>query len=99
MSYLHDGCSKTWYVVPPAFGQLFEELVEKLNKPEAQRCKAVLRHKYIYLDPRLLEQHGFPSIKVEQRANKFFLLFPYAYHKGYNKGYNIAEAINFATEK
>ena len=28
---------------------------------------------------------------------KFFLVMPYAYHCGFNLGYNIAEAVNYAT--
>ena len=29
--------------------------------------------------------------------SKFFLVLPYSYHCGFNLGYNIAEAVNYAT--
>ena len=29
--------------------------------------------------------------------SNFFLVLPYAYHCGFNLGYNIAEAVNYAT--
>jgi hypothetical protein len=47
MSYLHSGESKTWYIIPPAFGSMFEDLVKELYKNKAEICPAILRHKYI----------------------------------------------------
>jgi jumonji domain-containing protein 2 len=93
---LHDGATKTWYVIPPAFGKHFEDLVAKFYSIHAERCEALIRHKCIFLDLQLLERHGIPTVKVNQEKNDFIILFPYAYHMGFNNGYNIADAINFA---
>ena len=35
--------------------------------------------------------------KMEHRPNEFILVFGGAYHTGFNFGFNIAEAINYAT--
>jgi jumonji domain-containing protein 2 len=98
MSYLNSGESKIWYVIPPAFGTMFDDLVNILYKTDDENWPALLRQKYIYLDPRILRSHGIPCIKVEHKVNEFLVLFPHAYHMGFNTGFNIAEAKNFATK-
>lgn len=34
-----------------------------------------------------------------QEKGEFMITFPYAYHAGYNLGYNCAESTNFASER
>ena len=35
--------------------------------------------------------------KVEHNKNEFILVFGGAYHTGFNFGFNVAEAVNYAT--
>ena len=37
--------------------------------------------------------------RVLQRAGQAIVVFPSAYHAGFNHGYNLAEAVNFGTER
>lgn len=37
-------------------------------------------------------------LQIVQEAGEFIVTFPYGYHAGYNHGFNLAEAVNFATE-
>ena len=36
---------------------------------------------------------------MTQQAGEFMVTFPYAYHAGFNHGYNCAESTNFATQR
>lgn len=40
-----------------------------------------------------------PLPKITQEAGEFMVTFPYAYHAGFNHGFNCAESTNFATER
>lgn len=45
---------------------------------------------------KILKANNIPFNVVTQEAGEFIVTTPYAYHAGYNHGYNCAEASNFA---
>uniref|UniRef100_A0A5S6QGK0 [histone H3]-trimethyl-L-lysine(9) demethylase n=1 Tax=Trichuris muris TaxID=70415 RepID=A0A5S6QGK0_TRIMR len=96
INYLHFGQPKFWYVVSPEYGARFEHLVATMFPQTARACSAFMRHKTIAIAPHILREHDIPYSTVMHKAGEFMITFPYAYHCGFNVGYNCAESTNFA---
>ncbi|KAI4886619.1 hypothetical protein NFI96_012741, partial [Prochilodus magdalenae] len=99
INYLHFGEPKSWYVVPPEHGKRLERLAKGFFPGSAQSCEAFLRHKMTLISPSILRKYGIPLEKVTHEAGQFIVTFPYAYHAGFNHGFNCAESTNFATQR
>ncbi|XP_034038547.1 lysine-specific demethylase 4A-like [Thalassophryne amazonica] len=99
INYLHFGEPKSWYCVPPEHGKRLERLAQGFFPGSAQNCEAFLRHKMTLISPSILKKYGIPFEKITQEAGEFMVTFPYAYHAGFNHGFNCAESTNFATER
>ncbi|KAF3691368.1 Lysine-specific demethylase 4B [Channa argus] len=99
INYLHFGEPKSWYVVPPEHGKRLERLAKGFFPGNAQSCEAFLRHKMTLISPSILKKFSVPFEKVTQEAGQFIVTFPYAYHAGFNHGFNCAESTNFATQR
>lgn len=96
INYVHYGAAKSWYVVPPEHGKRLERLAKSFYPGIAKDCSAFLRHKMSIISPRILKKNSIPFSKVTQEAGEFMITFPFAYHSGFNHGYNCAESTNFA---
>ncbi|XP_063795426.1 lysine-specific demethylase 4A [Pseudophryne corroboree] len=97
INYLHFGEPKSWYTIPPEHGKRLERLAKGFFPGSAQSCEAFLRHKMTVISPFILKKYGIPFDKITQEAGEFMVTFPYAYHAGFNHGFNCAESTNFAT--
>ena len=111
INYLHHGANKIWIVIPPMYGPKLDALAIKLlakrcnycsrGKPDDEldfgRCDLPLRHKSLLFSPEILDANGIPYYKIVQKPGDFVIVSAGAYHGGFNEGFNIAEAINFAT--
>jgi len=95
-NYLHYGAPKTWYCVPPSQAHLLERLAGQLYPDWKKLCFNFMRHKICMIDPSLLRRHGITVNKMVQEERNFIVVFPHAFHAGFNHGFNIAEAANFA---
>lgn len=102
VSYLHQGSAeKIWYAVPPAFAPQFEEFAtENVFSDnlldEFGTGQALLMNKTTMFDPWKLRDRGIQVYRVVHKPGSFVLTAPRAYHAGFNCGFNIAEAVNFA---
>lgn len=97
INYLHYGAPKSWYVIPPSHGRRMERLAAGFFPSEARQCPAFLRHKMTIISPTILKRYSIPFYKMTQEQGEFMVTFPFAYHSGYNHGYNCAESTNFAS--
>jgi len=59
--------------------------------------QSFLRHKTTMINPHVLaKQDGITVNTCVQEAGEFMITFPFAYHAGFNHGFNCAESVNFA---
>jgi jumonji domain-containing protein 2 len=113
VNHLLHGASKVWWVVPPGYSTLFEEVVARLleNEEGQTTCKSnadndsatcnstFLRHKTTLITRERLLEEGVPVLQMEQPCGYMAVTAPGAYHAGLNTGYNIAESVNFCSPR
>jgi len=97
INYLHWGEPKTWYGIPGASAEAFEEVM-KQTAPELFHSQPDLLHQLVtILNPNILMKANVPIYRTDQKAGEFVVTFPKSYHTGFNQGFNFAEVVNFAS--
>lgn len=97
INYHHAGAPKVWYAVPAGEdSQRFEHLMEANYQHSRRECPEYLRHKRSLMSPKILKKFGIPFTSTVQYPGDVIVTFPGSYHFGFNAGFNIAEATNFA---
>ncbi|KAJ3336197.1 hypothetical protein HDU93_003463 [Gonapodya sp. JEL0774] len=97
INYNWIGETKTWYVIPERGAEKFEEVMRATVPELFEKTPDLLFHITTMLSPGLLQEKGVPVFAADQRPGEFIITWPRAYHSGFNHGFNIAEAVNFAT--
>ena len=96
VNYHHFGDPKVWYSIPAAYSEKFEEVMRR-RLPHLFNAQPDLLHSLVtILSPKVLRDEGIPVYRAEQHPRSYIITFPYAYHAGFNTGFNCAEAVNFA---
>ena len=99
ISFLHRGAPKIWHVIPPEFAERVRELAAVLYPTEHRQCAQFLRHKATLIAPATFRAHGIPVSTACQTEGTFVLVLSSAFHFGFNAGFNVAEAVNFALKE
>ena len=101
---LVEGEPKFWYCIPPMYAHLLEKFVKSIVAKDKKlarsyaKCNQLMRHKTFTISPEILEKNGIPYSRIVQHKNETIITTPYCYHGGFNTGFNVAEARNFATQ-
>jgi hypothetical protein len=96
INYLHEGRSKFWYGVDLTCNEKFENFVKSKFPDYFKDCPEYIRHKTTLIYPGLLLANGIKMSRVQHNVGEFIISRAAAYHSGFNFGYNVAEAVNFA---
>ncbi|KAI9740516.1 MAG: hypothetical protein M1834_005096 [Cirrosporium novae-zelandiae] len=95
-NYQHFGATKTWYGIPGADADNFEEAMRQAVPELFETQPDLLFQLVTLLPPDQLKKAGVSVYALDQRAGQFVITFPQAYHAGFNHGFNFNEAVNFA---
>lgn len=96
INYLHCGKPKFWYAVDLDSSQRFEEFVRTKFPDYFKECPEYIRHKTTLISPSLLLDYGVKLTKMVHNEGEYMITRAAAYHSGFNFGFNVAEAVNFA---
>jgi hypothetical protein len=99
INFLHHGKPKFWYAVCRPSAKRFESLCKSMFGDEANKCPEFMRHKNIFISPKILKKEKIQYVSTVQHENEFILTFPNGYHAGFNTGFNVAESVNFSSPK
>ncbi|KAL4483909.1 hypothetical protein ABPG72_013915 [Tetrahymena utriculariae] len=100
LNYLHYGKPKFWYCIARSDAHKLESFAKANFAESFAKCPEFLRHKTTVINPYQMIKKLKGDIKISkmsQEAGEFIVVFSGAYHHGFNWGYNIAEAVNYAT--
>ena len=96
INYLHYGQPKFWYGIDLRDNERFENLLWSKFPDNAKKCDEFIRHKTTLVQPKVLHDYGIRLVKCVHKKGEFMVSRAAAYHSGFNFGFNIAEAVNFA---
>lgn len=95
-NYQHLGATKTWYGIPGADALKFEAAL-RANVPDLMEKQPNLMFQLVtMLSPQTLLKFGVRVYACDQKPGQFVVTYPRAYHGGFNQGFNVNEAVNFA---
>lgn len=98
INYMHYGAPKFWYFIPQQDQKKFEGYIKSKYQQAFLECPQYMRHKTVVVNPYLIKEYN-PSInitKIHHNPGEFVIIFDSVYHHGFNYGFNMAEAVNFA---
>ncbi|EJU06319.1 hypothetical protein DACRYDRAFT_60996 [Dacryopinax primogenitus] len=96
INFMHWGETKTWYGIPSDHADKFENAIRNAAPDLFETQPDLLFHLVTMISPERLKKSGVRVSQCLQRAGEFVITFPQAYHSGFNHGFNLNEAVNFA---
>eukprot|EP01039_Chlorochromonas_danica_P004523 gene4523-4961_t len=97
INYSHFGSVKQWYGVPGNQADAFEKVAKDYLMGLFREAPDLLHHMATQIPPSLLISNGINVYKASQEAGTFIITFPRSFHGGFGCGFNVGEAVNFAS--
>ena len=105
INFHHMGAPKFWYGVPSSDAKKFDEIASEFvfhqdqtkGQDAEDRAAGNFIEKTTMFCPKVLVENGVSVYKIVQQPGEFVITFPQAYHGGFSTGFNLGEAVNFAT--
>ena len=91
INYVIKGDAKIWIIINPDDNDKFEALWGEGNRA----CSQFVRHRYCWVPRRVLERNHIRYTVAYQQQGHAVITLEKVYHFGFNKGANIAEAVNW----
>ena len=111
INFHHLGAPKLWYGVPSSeadafdrvacehvFNQSLEECDGEQSQAKLDKAAHMFMKKTVMFSPKVLLDNDVTVYKIFQQPGEFVITFPRAYHGGFSTGFNLGEAVNFATQ-
>jgi hypothetical protein len=97
LNFLHAGAPNYWVVVDPRDAERLERRIcaSRRLPPPQQLCRQFMRHLSFWVPVEVLTQWDIRYTALQQTAGELVVTAPGAYHRGWNGGWNVAEAINY----
>ncbi|MED6110772.1 hypothetical protein PIB30_045873 [Stylosanthes scabra] len=96
LSYLHLGEPKVWYSIPQRYAVNYETIRKKYLSALYAKQPDIDENLMMQLSCSILKAEGIPVYRCVQYPREFVLVFPGAYHSGFDCGFNCSQSVNFA---
>ncbi|XP_054815387.1 putative lysine-specific demethylase JMJ16 isoform X3 [Prosopis cineraria] len=96
LCYMHVGEPRVWYSIPGRFAADFETVRKKHLPILFAEESDLLDNLQMQLSSAILKSEGVPVYRCVQYPREFVLVFPGAYHSGFDCGFNFSESVSFA---
>lgn len=97
INYMHAGNTKVWYGVPGIAASQFEHVFAEKVPELFNSDRNLLYRLTTMINPSTFVAAGVRVTRALHTPGTFIVTFPQAYHAGFSIGWNVAEAVNFAT--
>lgn len=87
------GSTKTWYGIPGAHAERFEETIMQEAPELFEQQPGLLYQLVTMMNPGRLQKMGVDVFACDQRPNEFVITFPKAYHCGFNHGVCLTQSL------
>mmetsp|Transcript_29081 Transcript_29081/g.65358 ORF Transcript_29081/g.65358 Transcript_29081/m.65358 type:complete len:275 (-) Transcript_29081:529-1353(-) len=97
INYAHFGAPKQWYGVPGNAAEIFEKVTRESLLGSFRESPDLLHHMTTQISPSLLVRSNVPVYQITHEPGSFIITFPKSFHAGFSYGFNVGEAVNFAS--